>query len=124
MEKNKVLIIDDEGDIVDTLFFMLYASNYEVYSAIGGPEGLQMAKNEQPDLAIVDIMMPDMDGYEVCQELRKEDTTRDMPIIILSSRADKESIQRAYESGADEYITKPFNLPKLLDKMSQLVSAR
>ena len=122
MEKGKVLIIDDESDMVDTLFFMLYASNYDVYSALAGSDGLEIAKSGRPDLAIVDIMMPDMDGYEVCRQLRSEDATKNTLIIILSAKTDSEAIQKAYQSGADDYITKPFDFPVLLDKMGQLMS--
>lgn len=122
MGKGKVLIIDDEPDIVETLTFMLEARNYDVVSAFDGLEGLAMVKAEQPDITLLDIMMPGMDGYDVCQKLKKDKNTKNMPIIMLTAKGENEAVIKAHKSGADDYIVKPFNLPTLVGKLNKLLA--
>lgn len=119
MAKSKVLIIDDEPDIIETLTYMLQARNYEIISASDGIEGLLKAKSESPDIILLDIMMPGMDGYEVCSKLKKDNSVKNIPVIMLTAKGDAEAVIKAHRLGANDYIVKPFNLPTLLNKLGK-----
>jgi DNA-binding response OmpR family regulator len=121
MGKDKILIIDDEPDFVETLTLMLQARNYDVVTALDGAEGLSKVRTEHPDLTILDIMMPGMNGYEVCQKLKTSNDTKSMPVIILTAKGERESVIKARKVKADDYIVKPFNLPTLINKVSKLL---
>lgn len=121
MGKGKVLIIDDEPDIVETLTFMLEARNYDVVTAFDGAEGLVKVKTEKPDVALLDIMMPGMDGYTVCNKLKSNKDTKSLPIIMLTAKGENEAVLKAHKSGADDYIVKPFSLPTLVSKLNKLL---
>jgi DNA-binding response OmpR family regulator len=121
MGKEKILIIDDEPDFVETLTLMLQARNYDVVTALDGTEGLSKARTEHPDLTILDIMMPGMNGYEVCQKLKTSNDTKNMPVIMLTAKGEKASVIQARKAKADDYIVKPFNLPTLINKVSKLL---
>ena len=121
MSKNRILLVDDEPDIVETVSFMLQSHNYLVSVASGGQEGMEKAKNEQPDLLLLDIMMPDIDGYDVCMKLKSEDETKDIPIIMLTAKGESEAVLRSHRLGADDYVVKPFSLPTLLSKMKKFL---
>jgi two-component system, OmpR family, alkaline phosphatase synthesis response regulator PhoP len=121
MGKSKILVIDDEPDIVDTVSFMLQARNFDVITASNGLEGLAKVRSEHPDLALLDIMMPGMDGYDVCIKLKKDKDTMNMPVIMLTARGENDAVIRAHKSGADDYIVKPFNLPTLISKLNKLL---
>jgi CheY-like chemotaxis protein len=122
MQKNKILIIDDERDIVDTLSLMLKARDYLVSSALDGQEGLEKAKNERPNLILLDIMMPGIDGYNVCMKLKSDRETRNIPVVIVSAKAERESILKCHSIGVSDFIVKPFNFPTLLGKLGRLIS--
>ena len=92
MGKEKILIIDDEPDIVETLTLMLQARNYDVVTAMDGTEGLAKVKTERPDLTLLDIMMPGMSGYDVCQKLKESNDTKKMPVIMLTAKGENEAI--------------------------------
>jgi DNA-binding response OmpR family regulator len=121
MSRYKILIVDDEPDIVETLSFMLQARNFDVVTASDGLEGLAKIKSERPDLALLDIMMPGMDGYDVCVKLKTDKETKNIPVIMLTARGENESVIRAHKSGADDYIVKPFSLPTLVNKLNRLL---
>jgi two-component system, OmpR family, alkaline phosphatase synthesis response regulator PhoP len=121
MGKSKILVVDDEPDIVETLAFMLQARNFDVITASGGLEGLAKVRSEHPDLTLLDIMMPGMDGYDVCIKLKKDKDTQNMPVIMLTAKGENEAVIRAHKSGADDYIVKPFNLPTLVSKLNRLL---
>lgn len=122
MPKGKILIIDDEKDIVDTLTLMLQARDYAVSSASDGQEGLDKAKNEQPGLILLDIMMPGIDGYGVCMKLKADKDTKNIPIVIISAKAERDSVIKCHNLGVSDFIVKPFNLPTLLGKLGKLMS--
>ena len=122
MGKGKVLIIDDEPDIVETLTFMLEARNYDVVTAFDGAEGLVKVKTEKPDVALLDIMMPGMDGYTLCNKLKSNKDTKSLPIIMLTAKGENEAVLKAHKSGADDYIVKPFSLPTLVSKLNKLLA--
>ncbi len=116
-DKRKILIVDDEKDLVKTLKFRLEKNNYEVIYAYDGFEGLERAKKENPDLIILDLMLPKKDGYKVCRMLKFDINYRDIPIIILSARKKQEDIDLAMSSGANKYVTKPFDFEDILSKI-------
>ncbi|MBQ9411910.1 MAG: response regulator transcription factor [Oscillospiraceae bacterium] len=112
---NKVLIVDDERSIVDILEFNLVKSGYDTCKAYDGKEGLRLAREEKPDLILLDIMLPLMDGFAVCSALRKEGDN--VPIIMLTAREQETDKVFGLESGADDYITKPFSMRELLARV-------
>jgi DNA-binding response OmpR family regulator len=122
MGKEKILIIDDEPDIVETLTLMLQARNYDVVTAMDGTEGLAKVKTERPDITLLDIMMPGMSGYDVCQKLKTSNDTKKMPVIMLTAKGENEAVMKARKAGADDYIVKPFNLPTLVNKVNKLLA--
>lgn len=119
MSKAKILIIDDEREIVDTVSLMLRARDYAIISALDGQEGLNKAKAEQPDLILLDIMMPGMDGYAVCLKLKSSKDTKNIPVVIISGKAEREAIVKTHSLGVSDFIVKPFNLPTLLGKLGK-----
>ena len=121
MTKSRILLVDDEPDIVETVAFMLRARNYTVSVASGGLEGIGKAKDELPDLILLDIMMPDMDGYDVCRKLRAEDDTKHIPVVMLTARDESEALLKSHSVGADDYVVKPFSLPALIDKLEKFL---
>ncbi len=121
MAKKKILIVDDEAELVELMKIRLEAAGYDVLKAYDGQEGLDKAKAEKPDLILLDIMMPKMDGYKVCGLLKKDSRFQKIPIILFSAKAQKEDEELAKEVGADLYITKPFEASVLLSKIQGLI---
>jgi len=117
----KILVVDDETQLVEMVAMRLEANDYEVVTAADGQEALNQAKKERPDLMILDLMLPKMDGYKVCGLLKKDSKFSKMPIIIFSARAQQEDKRLAEEMGADAYMTKPFEPQALLAKISELL---
>ena len=121
MAKRRILIVDDEKDLVDTLTFRLEANNYEVIAAYDGQEGLDKARKEKPDLIILDLMLPKMDGYKVCAMLKRDQRYMKIPIVMFTARAQESDEKLGKEVGVDAYITKPFEPQVLLGKMEELL---
>jgi DNA-binding response OmpR family regulator len=114
MGKHKILIIEDDRDIVEMLDYNLKEEGYDTISALNGEEGIALAGNERPDLIILDIMLPIMDGFEVCRTLKKDDRVAHIPIIILSAKSQETDKVVGLELGADDYVTKPFSPRELI----------
>jgi DNA-binding response OmpR family regulator len=114
----KILIVEDEKDLVTGLKFNLEARDYTVIVAYDGETGYQMALREKPDLVILDIMLPKINGYEVCKSLKKE--VPDLPIIMLTAKSQEAEIVTGLELGADDYMTKPFSVLELLARIKAL----
>ncbi len=110
----KVLVVDDEASIVNIIAYNLKKEGYEVITAENGEDGLELALRENPDLVLLDIMMPKMDGYEVCRKLREKSN---VPIIMLTARADEVDKVIGLEMGADDYVTKPFGNRELMARV-------
>jgi len=110
----KILIVDDETKIVDILSFNLRKAGYKTIEAHDGEAGLKLALSESPDLVLLDIMMPKMDGYEVCKQLRK---VSQVPIIMLTAKAEETDKVLSFELGADDYVTKPFGVREMLARV-------
>jgi len=121
MARSRILLVDDEPDIVETVAFMLQTRNYSVSIASGGLEAIEKAKTEKPDLILLDIMMPDMDGYDVCMKLKTDKSTKDIPIVMLTAKGENEAVLKAHSIGADDYVVKPFSLPTLLGKLRKFL---
>ncbi len=121
MDKKRILIVDDEKDILNVLRFRLEANNYEVLSASDGQEGLNKARSENPDLIILDLMLPKLDGYKICRILKFDENYKAIPIIIFTASAQKKDEELGMEMGADAYIAKPFESKILLEKMKELL---
>ena len=121
MDKKRILIVDDEEDILNVLRFRLEANNYEVLSASDGQEGLNKARSMKPDLIILDLMLPKLDGYKVCRMLKFDEKYKKTPIIMFTARVQKSDEKTGYEVGADAYITKPFEPQILLKKIKELL---
>lgn len=111
----RVLIVEDEKNIVDILSFNLNKEGYETLEAYDGQAGLQLALEQNPDLILLDLMLPKMDGFEVCRSLRKEN--RSTPVIMLTAREEEADKVLGLELGADDYITKPFSMRELLARV-------
>jgi len=113
MMNKKILIVEDEEDIRELIHFHLYKNKYDIYEASNGEEAIEKAFLNQPDLILLDIMIPKVDGIEVCKRLKLDPKTSSIKIIFLSAKGEEEDIVKGLELGADDYITKPFS-PKIL----------
>lgn len=122
MRRKRILVVDDEVYIVHILEFSLSMEGYEVLTAFDGEEALQVVEENSPDLIVLDIMMPKIDGYEVCRHLRSEERFADIPIILLSAKGRPIDREEGMKAGANDYITKPFRPRKLLEKIEELLS--
>jgi len=109
----KILVVDDDQNIRRLLSFNLTSANHEVVMATNGKEGIEKAIKEQPELILLDIMMPVMNGYEACKILKATEETKNIPIFMLSAKSQMMDLDDAFDSGADDYITKPFDIEKL-----------
>ncbi len=120
-QEQTILIVDDEQDILDFLSYNLKKEGYRVFTAKNGNEGIQAAKDINPSLIILDVMMPEMDGIEACQIIRRELSLNQPIIAFLTSRAEDYSQIAGFEAGADDYITKPIRPRLLLSKVESLL---
>lgn len=115
--KKKILIVDDEPDIVETLKFLIESEGFESIIAMDGEEALRKAKDENPDVIILDVMLPKINGYKVCRLLKFDNNYKHIPILMVTARSQQEDKVIGEETGADEYITKPFDINELLHKI-------
>ena len=114
----KILVVDDEVTLLETLSYNLKKQGYEVEMASDGPTALELARSNHPDLIVLDIMLPGMDGFEVCREIRKDMNT---PVLMLTARDDEIDRVVGLEVGADDYLTKPFSMRELLARVKALL---
>lgn len=117
----KILVVDDEAILVETIAYNLEQAGYQVITVADGASALEAARRETPDLVILDIMLPEMDGLEVCRQLRRESNTSTTPIMMLTAKADEIDKVVGLEIGADDYITKPFGRRELLARVRALL---
>ena len=122
--KTKIMVVDDEPNIVQTLQDRLEMNEYEVVTAGNGREGLEKFEEEQPDVILLDVIMPIMDGHEMLEALRKRPTGQNVSVIMLTARSQTQDIARANACGIDDYIVKPFDLSELLEKIESVVEHR
>jgi two-component system alkaline phosphatase synthesis response regulator PhoP len=121
MAKGRILVVDDEIYIVHILDFSLGMEGYEVITALDGEQALEKARAEKPDLIVLDIMMPKLDGYETCKILKADAETKDIPVILLSAKGRNVDQKIGFEVGADDYITKPFSPRKLVERINAIL---
>ena len=122
--KPVVLAADDDADILGLITFRLERSGYTVLQAHDGEEALELARTAKPDLAVFDVMMPKLDGFELTRRLRAEEATKRMPIILLTARAQEADVQEGFEAGADDYIRKPFSSQELRARVQAILGRR
>jgi DNA-binding response OmpR family regulator len=121
VKRKRILVVDDEVYIAHILEFSLGMEGYEVITATSGDEALSMADQEDPDLIVLDIMMPDMDGYQVCKCLREDDRFAEVPVILLSAEHGGAQREKGLEVGASAYVTKPFRPMELIERIRHLL---
>jgi DNA-binding response OmpR family regulator len=122
--KPVILAADDDPDIRELVAFRLERSGYTVLQAADGEEALALALEHTPDLAVLDVMMPKMDGFEVVRRLRAEEATKRMPIIMLTARAQDSDVESGFDAGADDYLRKPFSPQELRARVQSILGRR
>lgn len=122
--KKRILVVDDEIDLVETLRFSLELEGYEVLVAYNGEDALHLARNESPDLILLDVMLPKMDGYKVCRLLKFDSRFRHIPIFMLTAKTQDKDRMIGEQTGADEYITKPFEMEDLMKKVKEYLKEK
>ena len=120
----KVLLVEDQEDNRDMLSRRLKKRGYEVAIAVDGAEGVEKARSEAPDLILMDMSLPVMDGWEATRILKAEDDTRSIPVVALTAHAMSTDREKAFEAGCDAYETKPIELPRLLETMEKLLQTQ
>ncbi|MFL7892074.1 MAG: response regulator transcription factor [Anaerolineales bacterium] len=118
----KILIAEDERDILELIQFTLQYGGYEVIPASNGSEAWEMTKREQPNLALLDVRMPGMSGYEVCIKIKSNQETKHIPVVFLSAKGQESEIKNGYDSGAVDYILKPFAPDQLLNRLLEILN--
>ncbi len=119
----KLLIVDDEPYTVEMLQTYLKLHGFETFGALCGEDALVLVKVEHPEIVILDLMLPDVEGYEVCRRIRSFPETATLPVLILSARGDAESKERALAAGANAYLVKPARFPVLLETLQRLLAS-
>jgi len=124
MPTANILLIDDNKLNARMIDLILKNDNFSVMSTTSGQEGLELAESKKPDLILLDIMMPIMDGFEVCRRLKTSEMTRDIPVIFLTSKSDSDGVVKGFELGAADYVTRPFNRTELLARLRTHLALR
>jgi two-component system alkaline phosphatase synthesis response regulator PhoP len=119
--KKKILVVEDEAELTGAIQIRLEQAGYEVLVAYDGQQGLEKARGENPDLIVLDLMLPKMDGYKVCRMLKFDEKYKKIPVVMLTARAQEKDESLGYEVGADAFITKPFKYQVLLSKIRELL---
>ncbi len=122
--KGRILIVDDDPHAVEILTRMLAREGYEPVGASGGAAALQALKTQTVDVILLDVMMPEMDGLQVCERLRRDDTLRQIPVILLTAKDDMETRSRGMALGVSEYLTKPINRRELFTRIAAQLHSR
>lgn len=121
MSKQTILVVDDEQDILDLIEYNLKKEGFNVLKAENGQQGIQMATDRRPNLVLLDIMMPKMDGMQVCEKIRENPELQSVPIIFLTARSDEKTEIEGLDKGADDFITKPISTTKLLSRIKAVL---
>jgi CheY-like chemotaxis protein len=120
IEKKRLVVADDEMNILSALKDIL-AENYTVFTASDGAEALGLVRKYMPDLALLDIMMPGMDGFEVCKRIKMDPLTRNVPVVFLTAKTHTEDAEQGFKSGAEAFVAKPFSAEKLIEKIRSVI---
>jgi two-component system alkaline phosphatase synthesis response regulator PhoP len=121
MMKKKILVVEDEAELTGAIQIRLEQAGYEVLIAYDGQQALEKARGESPDLIVLDLMLPKIDGYKVCRMLKFDEKYKKIPVVMLTARAQEKDESLGYEVGADAFITKPFKYQVLLSKIRELL---
>jgi DNA-binding response OmpR family regulator len=119
-----ILVADDEEDVRELVTYRLTRSGYDVIGAVDGQEAFELASERAPDLMVLDVMMPRLDGYELTRRLRAEESLRSVPVILLTARSHETDVSRGFEVGADDYLRKPFNPDELVARVRAVLGRR
>ena len=119
-----VLVADDDEDILQLVSFRLERAGYTVVTAADGQQALTAAREHRPDLAVLDVMMPGLNGYEVTRQLRSDPATAAIPVILLTARVQEADVSRGFEAGADDYLRKPFSPQELRSRVQAILARR
>lgn len=120
--KKKILIVDDEPNIVMTLEYTFKRQNFEVFIARDGSEALQILENDIPDVVLLDIMMPNVDGYQTLKNIRETDSLKHTKVVFLTAKNKASDIEKGLKLGADKYLTKPFSVKKIVSEILELLN--
>lgn len=118
----KILLVDDDPNILISLEFLMRKSGYDVLIARNGTEALELLNDTIPDLTLLDIMMPDVDGYQICKHIKTSKKLKHSKVVFMSAKTKESDIQKGYDTGADFYITKPFSTKELVKKVAELLA--
>jgi DNA-binding response OmpR family regulator len=122
MNSKKILVVDDEVDLVKTIQFALEAEGYKVLVSYNGEDALNQSRKENPDLILLDLMLPKLDGYKVCRLLKFDEQYKHIPILMLTAKTQQKDRLLGMETGANEYITKPFDMDELMEKVKSYLN--
>jgi len=121
----KILCIEDEDEMIDLIRLILNRRGFEIYGANGGKDGLQRIRKDHPDLVLLDLMMPEMDGWEVYQQMKADDSTKNIPVIVVTAKAQAiDKVLGLHIAKVDDYITKPFSPQELLASVDHVLSLK
>jgi len=122
MEKKKILIVEDEESLLKLESILLTSKGYDVRGVLNGQQALDAIGEERPDLVLLDIMLPEIDGFEVCRRIKENPETRSIPVIMLTAKKSREDMSRGEKVGADWYITKPFKSVMVIETIQRFLS--
>jgi DNA-binding response OmpR family regulator len=124
MDKKKILVVDDSRTALFMVTTILRKERYELVTACDGEQALEMAASERPDLILMDVIMPRKTGFEACRELKRREDTKAIPVILVTTRGEGENVEAGFQSGCNDYVTKPINAQELLTKVRDHMGAR
>ena len=122
--KKKILVVDDEKALVSLVTLHMQMAGYEVFFANDGWSALDICKRDKPDLVILDLMLPKLNGWEVCRRIREDDSIKDIAVLMLSARSEVDDKVRGFNVGADDYVTKPFSPKELVARVKRILDRR
>jgi DNA-binding response OmpR family regulator len=123
MTKKKILVVDDSKTALFMVTTILKKEPYQLLTATDGQQAIEVATAEHPDLVLMDVVMPRMTGFEACRELKRREETKSIPVILVTTRGEEENVEIGFESGCNDYVTKPVNGQELLAKVRDLVAS-
>jgi len=121
MKNNKILIVEDEESLLKLESILLSSKGYSVTGVMDGKAALEEIKKNRPDLVLLDVMLPEMDGFEVCRRIKEESETAGIPVVMLTAKKSNQDIERGRQVGADAYITKPFKSTRVIELIQGLI---
>jgi len=124
MSKKKILVVDDSRTALFMVTTILRKERYELVTASDGEQALEMAATEHPDLILMDVIMPRKTGFEACRELKRREDTKAIPVILVTTRGEGENVEAGFQSGCNDYVTKPINALELITKVRDHMGAR